>query len=88
MNNKALAVKYTKGLHAPYILCKGKGLFADEIVRIAKQNKIFVKKMENPDDGIFSLEVNDFIPETYYELFAELLSFVYAIGGDDENISI
>lgn len=88
MKSKALAIKYTKALQAPYILCKGQGLAAERIVEIAKDNDVYVKKLENSDNGIFSLEVDDYIPETYYELFAELLSFVYALGGNDENISI
>ncbi len=74
----AVALKYK--LHkdpAPKVVAKGKGLIAERIIELAKENEIPIK--EDPDlvEILMKLELNQFIPNELYQVVAEVLAFVY-----------
>ena len=74
--DKAVAVKYTSDLPAPFILAKGKGKLAAIIAEIAGKNGVEIINMPELADNLIELEAGSLIPEEYYEIVAELLVFV------------
>ncbi len=80
MNKKALAVKYTDGMEAPYIIAKSRGKLTEKLLEIAREHDIPVLEEKNFTDNIFDIPLG-IIPEAYYEIFAELLAFVYYLQG-------
>lgn len=74
--DKAVAVKYTPDLPAPFILAKGKGKLAALIAKIAGENGIEIINLPELADNLIELETGSLIPEEYYEIVAELLLFV------------
>jgi|TARA_B110000263_G_scaffold10941_1_gene9305 flagellar biosynthesis protein len=85
-NNKvpsAVSLKYDSRVNrAPIVNAKGKGLVADNIIRLAKINNIPIK--EDPDlvQLLSMVDLNSEIPEPLYKVVAELLSFVYKINNE------
>ncbi len=74
--DKAVAFKYTHDLPAPFIVAKGKGDLAKKIVSVAKAHGISIAAEPELTDALYELEVQEFIPEEYFEIVAELLVFV------------
>lgn len=76
----AVALKYD-GDSAPTITATGNYEIAEEIVRIAQEHG--VPLYENPElAGILSrLALNDEIPETLYQVIAEILAFAFHLQG-------
>jgi flagellar biosynthetic protein FlhB len=75
----AIAISYKPNeMKAPKVLAKGKRLVAQEIRRIAQENRIPI--VENPPlaQAMFKVvEVDEEIPVDYYKAVAEILAFVY-----------
>ena len=80
MKGKSLAVKYSEGMEAPYIIAKGKGHLSEALIEIARKHQIPIVQNNVFPDKIFEIPLG-LIPEKYYELFAELLAFIYQIQG-------
>ena len=74
--DKAVAIKYTPEVPAPFILAKGKGTIAETIKRIAKENGIEIMNMPDLVDSLIEIEEGSLIPEEYYKIIAEILVFV------------
>ncbi len=76
----AVALKYD-GNTAPTIAATGTYELAEEIVRIAQEHG--VPLYENPElASILSrLALNDEIPETLYQVIAEILAFAFHLQG-------
>lgn len=76
----AVAIRYdVEKDKAPLILASGRGPIADEILRIADENKIPL--YEDPDLAklLSKLELDAEIPPELYVLVAEVLFFVYQL---------
>ena len=73
---KAVALKYSESLPAPFVLTKGKGELAKIIKKIASENGIHIFSDQDMADTLVQLEVGSFIPEEFYEIIAHLLIFV------------
>jgi flagellar biosynthesis protein len=73
---KAVAIKYSEALPAPFILAKGKGHIAEIIKKIAEENGIRLMCMPDLADALIEVETGSFIPEEYYKIIAEILVFV------------
>lgn len=76
----AVALRYdVEKDKAPLVLASGRGMVADEIVRIAEENKIPL--YENPElaNLLSRLEIEVEIPPQLYVLVAEVLFFVYQL---------
>lgn len=80
MKKKALAIKYTDGMGAPLVIAQSRGKLTEKLLEIAREHDIPVLKDKNIADNIFELPLG-IIPEAYYEIFAELLAFVYHLQG-------
>lgn len=74
---KAVAIKYSKNLPAPYILAKGKAKLAQMIRQIAKDHDITIMNMPQLTDELIELDIGSLIPEEYYEIIAQILIFVF-----------
>lgn len=72
----AVALHYNEDLSAPIVLASGKGEIAEAIKRIARENG--VPLVADPDlaASLIELDVNTLIPESLYEVIANLLVFV------------
>lgn len=64
---------------APLVLASGRGLVADEILRIAQENEIPLYENPRLADLLSKLELDTQIPQEMYVLVAEVLFFVYQL---------
>jgi flagellar biosynthesis protein len=72
----AIALQYTEDLPAPIILASGRGRLAEAIVRIARESGVSIVADSNLADSLIELDVNTLIPESLYQVVAEVLVFV------------
>jgi flagellar biosynthesis protein len=76
----AIAVRYdVEQDKAPLILASGRGAVADEILRIADENKIPLYENRQLAEMLAKLEIDTEIPSQLYVLVAEVLFFVYKL---------
>jgi len=81
---KAASLKYDeKTSNAPKLTAYGKGVIANNIIDIAKQHNIPIKKDEDMLEMLSVIEINDEIPTELYEAVAEVFSFIYGISNDE-----
>lgn len=75
---QAVAIRYkAEEDAAPRVVAKGKGLIAERILEIAREEGIHVQ--EDPDLLVLlaKLDIDTAIPEELYKAVAEVLAFVY-----------
>ncbi|MGA2480210.1 MAG: EscU/YscU/HrcU family type III secretion system export apparatus switch protein [Spirochaetia bacterium] len=72
----AVALQYTEELPAPIVLASGRGRMAEAIMKIARESGVSIVADPDLADSLIQLDVNTFIPESLYEVIAELLVFV------------
>lgn len=76
----AVAMRYdVEKDKAPLILASGRGAIADEILRIADENKIPLYENRDLAGLLAKLEIDTEIPPQLYILVAEVLFFVYKL---------
>jgi len=76
----AVAIRYDIDKDkAPLILATGKGPVAEEILRIADENKIPLYEDPELSKLLSKLELDSQIPPEMYTLVAEVLFFVYKL---------
>ena len=85
---KATALQYDqKKNDAPIVTAKGKGAVANNIIKIAQQNNIPIKKDEDLINMLSEIELNKEIPVELYKAVSEVFSFIYGITNEtNENI--
>jgi flagellar biosynthesis protein len=76
---KALAIKYDKNLPAPFVLAKGRGALAEKIIALAEKAGVPVVARPLLTDRLFFLETGSFMPESCFEIVAELLVYVHTV---------
>jgi len=78
LNKKAIALKYDqeKGA-APTVVAKGKGLIAEQILALAKENNIHIHESPELIEVLIRLELGEEIPEALYKAIAEVIAFAY-----------
>jgi flagellar biosynthesis protein len=75
---KAVAIKYERGKDpTPKVTAKGRGVIAEKILAIARENNIPVRQDKLLLDALYKLDINEEIPEELYRVIAEVLAFVY-----------
>lgn len=81
---KAVALKYDKGKKegAPKVVAKGAGEVANNIIKLAKEHDIFIKKDADLLELLSKIELNKEIPPMLYKAVAEVFSFIYKITND------
>lgn len=77
---KATALKYDPvNNDAPIVTAKGKGEIANNIIRVAKEHDIPIKKDEDLINMLSEIELNKEIPVELYKAVSEVFSFIYGI---------
>jgi flagellar biosynthesis protein len=83
---KAAALQYDKEKdHAPYVTAQGSGETAKNIIKIAEQNGIPIKKDEDLVNMLSQIELNQEIPVELYKAVAEIFSFIYGISNNEDD---
>jgi len=84
---KAVALAYKPGADgAPRVTAKGRGKMAEKIIETAREHGIYVH--DDPDlvEALSALDLREEIPEELYIVVAELLAFLYSLGGKKEPL--
>jgi flagellar biosynthesis protein len=76
---RAVAIKYTRDLPAPLVIARGFGYIADAIVDSARSAEVPIIENEELSGQLVTIDAGKQIPESAYEVVAELLAFVYSI---------
>lgn len=77
---QAVAVRYDpQKEQSPRVIAKGKGLIAEKILELAKQNNIPIYQDKDLIELLARVEVFDEIPAELYTAVAEVLVWVYRV---------
>ncbi len=80
---KAVALKYDREKSvAPKVVASGKGEVANNIIKLAQEHDIFIKKDADLVELLSKIEINKEIPPMLYKAVAEVFSFIYKITND------
>ena len=75
---KAAALRYdAKKESAPKVVAKGKGKIAEQIIQVARDNKVPIKDDPQLVEVLSTLDLYQEIPPELYRAVAEILAFVY-----------
>jgi len=85
---EAASLKYDQNkTNAPKVTAKGKGSIAQNIIDVAKEHNIPIKKDEDLLQMLSQIEVNEEIPTELYEAVAQIFSFIYGISNEKKDDS-
>lgn len=80
---KAVALKYDREKQGvPKVVASGKGEVANNIIKLAQEHDIFIKKDADLVELLSKIEINKEIPPMLYKAVAEVFSFIYKITND------
>ncbi len=82
-SKQAVALAYEQGEFAPRVLAKGRGVVAEQIIKLAKEHKLFVHESKELVNLLMNVDLDDHIPELLYQAIAELLVWVYRLENGD-----
>jgi|SRR5579884_13958 len=79
----AAALKYDPvGHDAPQIVAAGRGLMAEEIVRVAKEHGVALHQDAELVEALSRLELSESIPRELYAVVAEVLAYVFRVDAE------
>jgi FlhB-like protein len=82
----AVALQYEEErMNAPRVIAKGETFLAQKIIQIAKKHNIPIVQNIALARGLFTLELEEEIPEELYETVAEILTFASRLANDNKN---
>ncbi len=74
------ALKYDPvGDDAPQVVAAGRGLMADEIVRVAREHNVPLHEDAHLVEALSRLELAESIPRELYAVVAEVLAYVFRL---------
>ncbi|MHC4605452.1 MAG: EscU/YscU/HrcU family type III secretion system export apparatus switch protein [Planctomycetota bacterium] len=74
----SVALRYLRDRDkAPRVIAKGRGLIAEQIIRIARQRGIPVHRDTDLAEVLVQLDLDQLIPTELYRAVAEILSHLY-----------
>lgn len=77
---KAAALRYNQLIDkAPKLIAKGQGSIAEEIIKRAKEHNIHIKEDSDLVEVLYTLDINEEIPESLYMVIAKLLTELYEL---------
>jgi flagellar biosynthesis protein len=83
---KAVALQYDKDKNnAPSVTAQGKGETAKNIIKIANENGIPIKKDEDLVNMLSQIELNREIPVELYQAVSEIFSFIYGLSSETKK---
>lgn len=75
---KAIALNYDIDIdRAPKVIAKGKGELARNIIKIAQDNEVPIKKDEDLVELLSAIDIDKEIPDSMYKAVSEIFSFIY-----------
>lgn len=75
----AVAVSYDSSEVAPRVVAKGYGKLADTIVRVARENGLYVHESSELVGLLMQVDLDSHIPPQLYLAVAELLAWLYRL---------
>ncbi len=76
----AVALAYDRGKDpAPRVAAKGRGLIADQIIKVAGEHNIPVREDAALVEILEKLDIDSIIPLEAYAAVAEILKYVYTV---------
>lgn len=75
----AVALAYQSGAAAPKVVASGKGLIAEKIIELAKENGVYVHESRELVALLMDVDLDHQIPTNLYRVVAELLAWLYRI---------
>ena len=73
----AVALEYEAGTRtAPVVVAKGRGVIAEKILEIARENGITIEANPMLVEALSGVELDEQIPRELYEAVAEVIGFV------------
>ena len=79
-NKIAVALRYqAREDRAPRVIAQGRGELAERILQIAREHDIPIHEDRVLVEALASLDVGAEIPESLYQVVAEILAFVYSL---------
>ncbi|HEY9179470.1 MAG TPA: EscU/YscU/HrcU family type III secretion system export apparatus switch protein [Candidatus Baltobacteraceae bacterium] len=79
----AAALKYDPvGHEAPQVIAAGKGLVAEEIVRVAKEHGVPLHEDAELVEALSRLDLTESIPRELYAVVAEVLAYVFRVDAE------
>ncbi len=66
----------------PQVIAVGRGVTAEEIVRIAKEHKIPLHEDPGLVEALARLDVSEYVPRELYAVVAEILAYVYRVDSE------
>ncbi|OCL85649.1 EscU/YscU/HrcU family type III secretion system export apparatus switch protein [Arcobacter porcinus] len=83
---KAVALDYEKGVDsAPKVVAKAKGEAAKNIIKIANENQIPIKKDEDLVELLSKIDIGKEIPNSIYKAVAEIFAFIYELSNEKKG---
>jgi len=70
------------GTDAPEIVAVGRGLTAEQIVRVAREHQVALHQDAGLVEALSKLDIGAVIPHELYAVVAEVLAFVYAVDAE------
>jgi flagellar biosynthesis protein FlhB len=82
----AVALQYEEDhMNAPRVVAKGEMFLAQKIIEIAKSHNVPVIRNITLARSLFTLEIEEEIPEELYETVAEILNLATRLANDNQN---
>lgn len=79
----AVALQYEKGTReAPRVSAKGRGLIADRIVELARENGVVIETNPVLAEALSSVDLDDTIPLELYEAVAIVIGYVLRVSAN------
>lgn len=83
---KAVALKYDMEKDsAPSLIAKGKGETASNIIKLANEHDIPIKKDEDLVELLSQIDIEKEIPGSMYKAVAEIFSFIYDLSNKNKE---
>ncbi len=75
----AVTLKYKSGDYAPIISAKAKGVLAEKILQLAKENNVPVIENDLLSNVLLASEIDECIPEEIFEEVAKIFAVIQNI---------
>lgn len=79
MIKKGIAVGYSPGDPAPEVLAVARGLLAERMLEIARENDIIIYKDSDLAEVLSYMSPGSSVPEKFFRAVAEILAYCYRI---------
>ena len=84
---EAVALEYHRGRDgAPLVTASGRGIFAEQIIELARQHGVYVQPDPDLVHVLAQLDLGAEIPPQLYYAIAEILAFVYNLNSGPSQL--